>query len=294
MEERVYLNGDLVPRSQARLSPFDHGFLYGYGLFETMRAYRGFIFRLDRHLKRLQRSAETIGITSGLDFFELKRACYSTLEANNLAESRIRLTVSVGEGDIVPNLPTSCDITVFVAARELVPLPHESYEQGFKTILSSWRRNSRSPLSQLKSTCYLESVLARQEAKAAGADEAMLLNERGSVAEGSGSNVFLVTGERLITPSPESGILPGITREAVLELARFWGFGTEEREMELEEVVGAEEAFLTNSILEIMPLTWFDGKPVGQGEPGALTQRLMSAYKGLVEEERRKELSGKA
>jgi len=285
MKEIVYLNGDLIHLSQARLSPFDHGFLYGYGLFETMRAYNGSIFRLDRHLARLHRSAQTLAIAFQPDSFDLQKACYDILEANKLAEARLRLTLSAGEGDMTPNPDTCNRVTVFIAARRLVPLPPESYQSGFRASLSSLRRNSQSPLSRLKSTCYLENVLARQEARAAGADEALMLNERGLVAEGSISNIFLVKGRLLLTPSVESGALPGITREVVLELAPSLGLEAIEREVPLAELVEAEEAFLTNSILEIMPLTRFGDKPIGAGKPGALTQRLMSTYQELVHKE---------
>ncbi|MFC2049673.1 aminotransferase class IV [Chloroflexota bacterium] len=285
MEEIIYLNGDLVPRSQAKISPFDHGFLYGYGLFETMRSYGGAIFRFDRHLARLHHAAEALGIASRLTSFDLEKACYEVLKANNLSEARLRLTVSAGEGDITPNPATCSSITVFIVARELVLLPPEIYERGYTAILSSWRRNSQSLLSRLKSTCYLENVLARQEAVAAGADEALLLNERGFVAEGSTTNIFAAGGEMLVTPSAESGALPGITREAVLELAQSMGIMPEVRQVELEELLRAGEAFLTNSVLEIMPLTRLDDKPVGSGRPGPLTQRLMPAYRELVAKE---------
>jgi branched-chain amino acid aminotransferase len=285
MEEIIYLNGGLIPSSQAKLSPFDHGLLYGYGLFETMRSYGGSIFRLDRHLARLYHAAETLGIASRLATLDLEKACYDVLEANNLAEARLRLTVSAGEGDITPD-PTTCgSITVFIVARRLMPLPPENYERGYTAVLSSWRRNSQSPLSRLKSTCYLENVLARQEAVAAGADEALLINERGFVAEGSSANIFAAGAGMLVTPSTESGALSGITREAVLELAQSMGIMPLAKQVELGELFKAGEAFLTNSVLEIMPLTRLDDRPIGSGRPGPLTQRLMSAYKEMVSKE---------
>ncbi len=285
MEEIVYLNGDLIPRSRAKISPFNHGFLYGYGLFETMRAYNGSVFRLNRHLARLHQSAETLGIASKLASFDLEKACYDLLQANKLAEARLRLTVSAGEGDIIPDPATCSGITIFIVARKAAPLPPENYQRGFRAVLSSLRRNSQSPLSRLKSTCYLENVLARQEARAAGADEALILNERGLVTEGSTTNIFLVNGGMLITPSVESGALPGITREAVLELSQSLGTKAIEKDTVLGELYEAEESFLTNSILEIMPLTWFGDKPIVSGKLGALTQRLMAAYKELIKKE---------
>jgi len=289
MTEIIYLNGRLISRSKAKLSSFDHGFLYGYGLFETMRAYQGHIFRLARHLARLRRSAQSLGLThSILHVVEVKQsletACMATLEVNKLKDARLRLTVSAGEGDMTPDPGTCSNPTVLVTARNLVPLPPEKYESGFKAALSSLRRNSQSPLSRLKSTCYMENILARMAARVAGCDEAILLNEQGYLAEGSTTNIFLASNGELITPSLESGVLPGITREAVLEIARASNIKTMERQVELKELIEAEEAFVTNSILELMPLTWFDGKPIGTGKPGQLTQNLIAAYRKLVDE----------
>ena len=302
MAEIVYLNGQLVPRSQARLSPFDHGFLYGYGLFETMRAYNGYIYRLDRHLTRLRRSAQSLGlannITTTLNIVQgkqsLETACLETLEANQLKDARLRLTVSAGEGNMTPDPGTCSSPTVLVTAQNLVPLPPEKYESGFKATLSSLRRNSQSPLSRLKSTCYMENILARMQARAAGCDEAILLNEQGYLAEGSATNIFLVKKSLslegrgqvrvLVTPSLESGVLPGITREAVLEIAQASNIKTMERQVELKELIEAEEAFVTNSILELMPLTCFEGKPIGSGRLGPLTEKLLAAYRKLINE----------
>lgn len=282
MTEIIYFNGHLVPRAEAKLSPFDHGFLYGYGLFETMRAYEGHIFRLDRHLTRLRCSAESLGLRPKLDAFDLENACVETLQANKLKDARVRLTITAGEGDMTPDLNTCSNLTVLVAARNFVPLPPERYEQGFKAALSFLRRDSQSPLSRLKCTCYVSNILARMEAKAAGCDEAIMLNELGYIAEGSTANIFLVSKGELSTPSLESGILPGITREAVLEIARDLNIKTVERQVELRELSRAEEAFVTNSIIEVMPLTWLNGEPIGTGKPGKLTRNLMAAYKELV------------
>jgi len=287
--EIIYLNGQLVPRFEAKLSPFDHGFLYGYGLFETMRAYNGHIFRLDSHLARLRCSAESIGLTHSILSTEegkqsLKSACMETLEANKLKDARIRLTVSAGEGDMTPDPSTCSSPTVLIAAQNLVPLPSEKYKTGFRAALSFLRRNSQSPLSRLKSTCYMENILARMVARAAGCDEAIFLNEQGYLAEGSTTNVFLVSNGELITPSFESGVLPGITREAVLEIARASNIKTQERQVELKELIEAEEAFVTNSVLELMPLTWFEGKTIGAGKAGQLTKELLASYRKIVDE----------
>ncbi|HEU65840.1 MAG TPA: hypothetical protein ENN57_04135 [Chloroflexi bacterium] len=289
MAEIIYLNGRLLPRSRTKLSPFDHGLLYGYGLFETMRAYDGHIFRLDRHLARLLHSARSLGLTHSIPGMvegeqSLEAACMETLEANKLKDARLRLTITAGEGDMTPDPGTCSSPTVLITTQNLVPLPPEKYESGFKAALSSLHRNSQSPLSRLKTTCYVENILARMAARAAGCDEAILLNEQGYLAEGSTTNVFLVSKGELITPSLESGVLPGITREAVLEIARTLNIKPMERQVQLKELVEAEEAFVTNSIVELMPLTWFESKPIGSGKPGELTKKLLAAYRKLVNE----------
>jgi branched-chain amino acid aminotransferase len=288
MAEIIYLNGQLIPRSKAKLSPFDHGFLYGYGLFETMRAYNGHIFRLDRHLARLRRSAQSLGLTHSVIASEAKQslesACMATLEANELKDARLRLTVSAGEGDMTPDPSTCSSPTILITAQNLVPLPPEKYETGFKAAVSFLRRNSQSPLSRLKSTCYMENILARTAARAIGYDEAIFLNEQGYLAEGSSTNIFLVSHGELITPCFESGVLPGITRDAVLEIARTSNIKATERWVQLNELIEAEEAFVTNSILELMPLVSVEGRPIGSGKPGKLTGDLLFAYRKLVDE----------
>ena len=287
MEEFVYLNGCLVPSSEAKLSPFDYGFLYGYGLFETMRAYSGCIFRLEQQLERLLRSARLLELNLELDAPALKKALYDTLQANNIRDARLRLTLSGGVGEIVPDL-SSCKLpTALVVARDYIPYPSQVYQEGFKGIVSRIRRNSRSPAAVVKSLNYLDNLLARREAQNAAVDEAILLNEQGFLAEGSTSNIFLAAGDTLLTPGEDSGILPGITRQTVLELASSLGVKSEVRKVTLEELNQADEAFLTNSIMEIMPLTQVDGQKIGPGRAGEMTQRLMSAYGELVRQSTR-------
>ena len=282
MEEIVYLNGSLLPLSQARLSPLDYGFLYGYGLFETMRAYSGHIFRLEKHLARLSHSAKLLGIELMSDIPDLEKALYDTLQANNLSNARIRLTLSGGEGEPVPDLLPQ-NPTVIIVARRYTPYPRQVYEQGFKAIVSRIRRNTQSPASVIKSLNYLDNLLARRETRLAGADEAILLNEQGFLAEGSMSNIFLVSDSTLLTPSEDSGILPGITREVILELAPSMDLKTIERKIALKELLQADEAFFTNSLIEIMPLTQVSGQNIGSGIAGTVTQQLIAAYKELVE-----------
>ena len=280
MRQIVYFNGKLVPLSQVSISPLDYGFLYGYGLFETMRAYGGRVFRLDKHLSRLTGSAEKLGIPAIT--LDLKEVVTSTLEANKLSDARIRITVSIGEGGMAPDTCQCRKPTVLVVAEHYKPHPESVYKAGFKAIVSSLVRYSHSPLSGIKSANYLENMLAKQEASAAGADEALRLNEKGSIAEASMSNIFLIADGKLITPPLESGILPGITREAVIELSSQLDISATERDITLKELFQTQEAFLTNSLIEIMPLTKIDDKPIASGKPGVVTERLRAKYKRLV------------
>jgi branched-chain amino acid aminotransferase len=288
MQEMIYLNGCLVSRSQARLSVFDQGFLYGYGLFETMRAYNGKIFLLERHLKRLLSSAETIGLSQSLAEIDLGKACRETLEANNLKDARLRLTVSNGEAETFPWVGNAGTPTIVVTARSYTPFPAEKYNRGFIAIVSSRQRCRQSLISRIKSTSYLVSVLARIEAEKSGLDEALLLNEQGLIAEGSVSNVFFVKDSGLVTPSLESGILSGITREVVIELAGTLDISVTEGDVSLADLGQFDEAFLTNSVMEIMPLVAVRDRagqtiPIGSGKPGEITRGLMAAYRERVE-----------
>lgn len=280
MEALVYLNGELVRLSQARISVTDYGFLYGYGLFETMRAYEGKVFLLERHLARLAAAADKLGFSVVTS--DLNAAVAEVLGANGLKNARIRITISIGEGAITPDPQTCKSPTILIVASEYHPMPEQTYQKGYKVIISSIRRHSQSSIAGLKSTNFLESMLARQEARKAGADEALCLNEKGLVAEGSMSNIFIVANQTLQTPDASSGILPGITRGFVMELAAKTGLKVVEVEVTQEALFQAEEVFLTNSLLEVMPVTAIDGRQVGSGVPGAVTTRLAAAYRQSV------------
>jgi len=285
MGDVVYINGKLVPRREASISAFDRGFLYGYGIFETMRSYNGRVFRLDQHLSRLMLSSEQLALDRELDTSQLERAVYDTLKANNLSDARIRLTVSAGEGERGITPSASASSTVMIVAEELVLPSTESYEEGIHAVTVATRRNSHSVLSRTKSMCYLDSLIAKHEAAAAGADEAILLNEMGLVAECSTSNIFLVVGRRLVTPALDSGVLPGITRGVVLELASGMDITVEERGVPADELLTADEAFITNSIVEILPVSRIDGRVVGSGGVGGMSGSLLSGYRQLVARE---------
>jgi branched-chain amino acid aminotransferase len=284
VEAMVYLNGSVIPQSQARISPLDYGFLYGYGLFETMRAYSGHVFRLEKHLARLERSARMLNID--LDSaVRLEEAVYETLRANHLSDARIRLTVSPGEEEPSPNVPATGRPTVFVTARDYQPPSEQVYRRGLTATVTRVRRSPLAPSSKLKSLSSLDLLLARQAAAFDGVDHAILLNDDGLVTEGGSSNVFCAKGGTLFTPAEHCGVLPGITRDIVLrELAPSLAVAVAEVDMALADLVEADEAFLTNSMFEIMPLTNVADWPIGSGRPGDLTLGLVKAYKALVEQ----------
>ena len=285
----VYLNGELIPYEQACIPVNDHGFLYGYGLFETMRAYNGRIFLLERHLERLRRGAAVIGLGS-LDGIDFARACRDVMEANKLGDARLRITVSGGAADEHPWSVTAVKPTVLVTGGPYTPFSEKKYREGFKVGLATMRRCRQSFTAGVKSISYLDSVLARKEAAGRGMDEAMFLNDDGYIAEGGSSNLFFVRSSRLVTPSPESGMLPGITRQAVMGLAGEMDVVVTEGTVGLAILRQCEEAFITNSVIEVMPVAAFTDNAgrtmrIGDGKPGKITRKLIAAYREMVARE---------
>ncbi|WP_094604800.1 Branched-chain-amino-acid aminotransferase [Sporomusa silvacetica DSM 10669] len=273
----IYFNGRLISASEFVVSPLDHGFLYGHGLFETMRAYNGRVFRLDEHLNRLKYAADYLRWPTLPTHAELKAAITSVLNKNQLTDASVRLTVSRGSGAPRPD-PGSCgepSITLFA-----LPLPAPLPPDGWSIATVTLQRNLSSPLVRIKSANYLDNILAKNEAKAQGAQEALMLNTAGFVAEGSMSNLFFVTAGRLITPDENSGILPGITRNCIIELAQASGMPVEARPVKPEELTEADEIFLTSSVMEVIPVKMLDGCPIGSQQivPGCFTARLKELY----------------
>jgi branched-chain amino acid aminotransferase len=289
MEEKIYLNGKLVGRSEAKIPVSDHGLLYGYGLFQTMRAYNGHIYLLDKHLARLHEAAEVVGMAHKLKGVDLEKACGDTVKANGLKEARVRLTVTNGQNTAMPWSDPSGDPTVIVTAVPYTPLSEEKYRQGFKVGIAAVRRMSQSVISSMKSINYLMNVMARMDAAAKGLDETVLLNDEGYVAEGGGSNLFFVREERLVTPNLKSGIIPGVTREVVIELAEGLGIPVTEGTVGIGVFRKCDEVFMTNALIEIMPVTSARDEGSGQmlsvggGKLGKITQKLREAYRTRVE-----------
>jgi branched-chain amino acid aminotransferase len=273
----MYLNGKLVEEESAVVSVLDRGLLHGYGLFETMRSYGGRVFRLEEHYQRLSEGAVRLAMSIPLSLAGLAEAVGAVLDRNErTTDARLRLTVTAGALPGPDGASGKATVTLF--ARPLGDYPPELYRRGMAAIVSRGRRNETSPLSGVKSLNHLDNLLSKEEARRLGADEAILLNTRGQVAEGSASNVFLVVGERLVTPTIDSGALPGITRGVVLELARSAGLEAVESDVEVGAFEEASEAFLTGSVMEVMPLTVVEGRPVGSGRPGPMTERLRGLY----------------
>jgi branched-chain amino acid aminotransferase len=272
----IWVDGELVPAGEARVDPRDRGYALGDGLFETMRAREGRLPWLECHLARLRTGAEMIGLSGIPDDGVLAGAIYETLEANGLAEAVVRLTVSRGvparRGLLPEPGPTP---TLVIGVQPFVGYPPSLYDRGMRAITSRIPRNERSPLARIKALSCLENVLARREAEARGADEALLLNTAGDMASASAANLFLALDGTLLTPDPGSGVLSGTVRELVLaELAPRIGLTVAERAVRPEELAAAEEAFLTSALLGIMPLTEVDGHPVGTGGPGPVSSGL--------------------
>ena len=280
----VYLNGHFVPRDEARVSVYDHGYLYGDGIYETMRAYGGKIFLLDRHLSRLKRSADAIGLDLPLPLERVGDALLESLTVNKLREAYIRIQISRGTGEIGLD-PALCPTpTMVIVVKPFKDYPPELYQSGVSVAVVKTRRNH--PLAQdpaIKSTNFLNNILAKVESLKAGAYEGIMLNWKGYVAEGTISNIFTVKKGVLYTPHLDTGILEGITRDLVLSLAKRRRVPVQESLLRPRDLLRADECFITNTTLEIMPVTIINGKQVGDGLPGPVTAKLLSAYRNEVQ-----------
>lgn len=279
----AYVNGKFLSKDDARVSVFDHGFLYGDGIYETMRAYRGKIFFLGRHLGRLKQSADAISLALPLSLDKIGEALNEALTVNKLNEAYVRIQISRGDGEIGLD-PALCPApTMVILTRPFKDYPPELYANGVAVAVVKTRRNHPLALDPaIKGTNFLNNILAKIESIKAGAYEGIMLNWKGYVAEGTISNIFTVRKGVLQTPALETGILEGITRDLVLHLARMEKIATREMLMRPKELMKADECFITNTTVEIMPVTTIDGQPVGNGRPGPITERLMKAYKNEV------------
>ncbi|MBI3332913.1 MAG: branched-chain-amino-acid transaminase [Candidatus Omnitrophica bacterium] len=280
---KVYFNGKLVDASEARVSVYDHGLLYGDGVFEGIRSYDGLVFKLREHVDRLYESAHTIMLKIPLSKEEMIRAVVETLKANRLTNAYIRLVVTRGVGDLGLD-PRKCEkATIFIIADKIVLYPQRVYKEGMEIITVPTPRNVPEALNpQIKSLNYLNNILAKIEAINSGCEEALMLSAHGYVAECTGDNIFIVRKGTLVTPPPYAGILKGITRGCVIELAGKARIPVREEMLTRHDLFNAEECFLTGTAAEIAPVVRIDGRMIGAGRPGKATLRLMRDFRGLT------------
>lgn len=282
----IYVDGELRPREQATVSVFDHGLLYGDGVFEGIRVYNRRIFRLDAHLDRLYDSATAIALDVPLAKAELAEAVRRTVRQNRKEDGYIRLIVTRGVGDLGVD-PRKCERpTVIIIVTDIQVYPAPLYTAGISVITSATRQVSHQALDpRIKSLNYLKNVLAKIDAARAGAEEAIMLNQDGFIAECSADNLFVVRGSMLLTPSPQDGALEGITRGAVLSLAAEAGVEAREARLTRFDLYTADECFLSGTGAEVMPVVEVDGRPIGDGTPGPLTRRFEEAFRALARSE---------
>ena len=283
---QIYVDGEWYTRETAKVSVFDHGLLYGDGVFEGIRVYNRRIFRHEAHLERLYTSARAIALEIPLDRAAMQAAVEETVRRNQKENAYIRLVVTRGVGDLGID-PRSCPkATVFIIVTDIRVYPKDMYASGIRVVTSATRQVSHESFdSRIKSLNYLKNVLAKVDAQRAGAEEAILLNNAGYIAECTADNLFVVKHGTLLTPSPQDGALQGVTREAILELAGEARIPGREARLTRYDVYTADECFLTGTGAEVMPIAEVDGRRIGSVTPGPLTKRLLDAFHALVRRE---------
>lgn len=284
MTRWIYLNGEYVTKENAKISVFDHGFLYGDGIFEGIRVYNGTIFKLKEHIDRLYDSAKSILLDIGMTPEEMTERVVETVRRNELKDAYIRLVVSRGVGDLGLD-PRKCSKpNVVIIVEQLALFPKEHYESGIKIITVPTRRNIPDALNpKIKSLNYLNNVLVKIYANQAGVSEALMLNAQGYVAEGSGDNIFIIKNGIIYTPPSYLGALEGITRNAIIEIAEKLGYVVKEQPFTVHDVYVADEVFLTGTAAEVIAVVNVDGRVIGEGVPGKITKELLAHFRELVE-----------
>ena len=282
MKNKVWINNRFVDADKAKVSVFDRGFMYGDGVFETMRSYAGVVFKLDEHIKRLYTSLAVLGIKPPYSRPRLKAIVYKTLKANALKSAYIKVSVTRGEGRFGIGYKDEFRPNTVVVAKDFEGYPDWMFDKGLSAAVAGIRQNELSVLSRVKSHNFLTYIIARFEAKDMGYDEAILANTKGHIVEAATSNIFLAKNGAVITPSLLSGILPGITRATVLGIARRLGLPVREKTVSYKDLLSADEVFLTNSLAEILPVTKIGPKRIGEGSPGEVTKLLRISYQKEV------------
>ncbi len=282
----INLNGKFVPKEKAVVSVFDHGLLYGDGVFEGIRSYNGRVFKLDEHLERLYTSAKAITLRIPVSKEKMKAEILLTIRKNKLKDSYVRCVVTRGPGDLGLN-PTKCPKAFyFIIASSITLYPEKFYKVGLPVITASTRRNVPEAVSPMvKSLNYLNNILAKLEANNGGVLEAIMLNREGYVAECTADNIFIVKKNELITPPTYIGALEGITRAAVMELARDMGLKVSEKPFTMVDMYVADECFLTGTAAEVVPIIDIDTRKIGNGKPGPVTKKLIAEYRAMTRAE---------
>ncbi len=285
-ELQVYVDGAFYPKSQAKVSVFDHGLLYGDGVFEGIRAYNGSVFKLKEHIDRLYRSAHMIMLEIPVSKEEMIQTVLETLRKNNLKDSYIRLVVTRGVGDLGLN-PEKCSKPTIIVITDTIALHKgEAKEKGVTAMISWVKRDPVDATShEIKSLNYLNSILAKIEANISGVDEAICLDKNGFVCEGVAENIFIVRNGRIFTPPSYTGALPGITAEEIAKLARKLGYEAKDKNITPYELFNAEEVFFTGTAAEIVPVREINKRTISNGKPGPITKRLMEEFAKLVRDQ---------
>ena len=281
---KVYIDGEFYEKEHAKISVFDHGLLYGDGVFEGIRFYNGRVFRLEEHIDRLFDSARAICLNIPLDKAAVTAATIETIKRNELRDGYVRLVVTRGDGDLGLNPALCPKATIIIIAAKITLYPAEKYENGLMVVTCATRRIAHGALSPMvKSLNYLNNVLAKIEAQNAGAGEGLMLNEQGYVAECTGDNVFIVKRGKIYTPPIASGALAGVTRGVVFELAAEAGIEISEPDMTRYDLFTADECFLTGTAAELIPVVTLNRRDIGDGKPGPITKRLMTRFHELTQ-----------
>ena len=276
----IYIDGEFLPKAEAKVSVFDHGLLYGDGVFEGIRSYNGRVFKLDEHLERLYDSAKSIMLQIPIPIETMKETVLETLRRNHLSEAYIRLVITRGVGDLGLD-PDKCPKpSIIIIADKIALYPQKFYEDGLEIVTASVRKNYPEAINpRIKSLNYLNNILAKIEGKQSGAVEVLMLNADGYVAECSGDNIFWLKNEVLVTPPVHMGILEGVTRNSVIDLARDAGMRVEERVFTRHDLYIADECFLTGTAAEVIPVVKIDRRVIGNGQPGKVTEKLIAAFR---------------
>jgi branched-chain amino acid aminotransferase len=283
MSLKIYIGGKYYDKADAKISVYDHGLLYGDGVFEGIRAYSGKVFRLEAHVGRLYDSAVAINLKIPMSREAMAQAIVDTVKLNGFTDAYIRVIVTRGAGSLGLDPRKTTDPQVIIIADSIQLYPPELYEHGLKIVTAGTIRNHPSALNpRIKSLNYLNNILAKMEGINAGCLEALMLNAQGEVAECTGDNIFAVRKGELHTPPVHAGILEGITRDAVIELARGAGIRVFERTMDRHDLFTADECFLTGTAAEVIPVVDLDGRPIGDGKPGPVTKELLRRFHLLV------------